>query len=285
MLWDLGTTPDIGVNTPPGCKGKVDFLFAISRGNNMMELQAQLISSFNPFIESIKNLGGQFADFDFHIMVVDGEQGWGSPYCDDKCEQNGLCDLTPAYPCGYEPSACDAAQGAGTIYNAGRDAANKSCGLAGGKRFLDTTTWDLEKTFACIAQVGTAGQDDLGNSLTEAVSTQRDLCNKGFLRDDALLVVTHIMQGSSGPGIKGTPEIWANVLLQAKGGDADAIVMLGMNQWDSLEACIDKDMPMCAMLTLFQHHVYADVDAPSYGAAFQATVDLIDIACSEFVPG
>jgi hypothetical protein len=285
MLWDLGSAPDVGDPTPPGCKGKVDFLFAISRLYNMSTAQEQLIASFAPFIASIEGLGAEFADFDFHIMVVDGDIGWGMDHCEEHCGEDDFCELMPSYPCAYEPSVCDEALGAGTIFNAGWDTPNKNCGLAGGKRYLDTTTWALEETFTCIAQGGTSGGSNLGNALARAVTTQRDACNKGFLRDDALLVVVHIMRGDVGSGVEGTPEEWAKALLDAKGGDEDAIVMLGMNGFPDLETCLEEDMRMCAMLTMFSHRVYAITEQASYAAAFQETVDLIDVACSEFVPG
>ena len=216
MVWDLGGAPDLGDPKPPGCRGKVDFLFAISRMYNMETAQEQLIASFEPFIASIEGLGDQFEEFDFHIMVVDGDIGWGMDYCEENCGQDDFCDIMSSYPCAYEPSVCDGALGAGTIFNAGGATPNKNCGLAPAKRYLDATTWALEETFTCIAQVGASGAGDLGNALAQAVTTRRDACNKGFLRDDALLVVVHIMRGDVGSGADGTPEEWAKALLDAK---------------------------------------------------------------------
>jgi hypothetical protein len=39
---DLGGVPDFGDGTPAGCKGKIDFLFVISRLQTMKSRQAQL---------------------------------------------------------------------------------------------------------------------------------------------------------------------------------------------------------------------------------------------------
>ena len=118
------------------------------------------------------------------------------------------------------------------------------------------------------------------------MTTQRDTCNKGFLRDDALLVAVFIMTGDVQPGVEGIPQYWANALIDAKGSDLDAIVMLGMAGEGPFEKCLDPyDNRMCEMLALFPHRVYEDPDAPNYGPAFQKTVDLIDVACAEFVPG
>src|SRR5690606_11282151 len=64
---DLGG-PDFGDPHPVGCKGKIDFLFVISRLGYMEEMQQRLIEAFPQFIATIES---KFADFDYHIMVVD----------------------------------------------------------------------------------------------------------------------------------------------------------------------------------------------------------------------
>ncbi|MFY0531674.1 hypothetical protein [Nannocystis pusilla] len=76
MLYDVGTDVDLGDPKPVGCKGKIDFLFVISRYGGMEYFQAQLLDAFPKFIDTIE---AKFADFDYHIMVVDGGQEWGSP--------------------------------------------------------------------------------------------------------------------------------------------------------------------------------------------------------------
>ncbi len=45
-LRDLGGAPDFGDGKPVGCKGKIDFLFLISREWTMHEEQQQLLASF-----------------------------------------------------------------------------------------------------------------------------------------------------------------------------------------------------------------------------------------------
>ena len=52
-------------------------------------------------------------------------------------------------------------------------------------------------------------------------------CNEGFLRDDALLVVTFI---SDDPNYEdaGTPQSWYDAVVAAKKGDPKAIVMVGI---------------------------------------------------------
>jgi hypothetical protein len=75
--FDVGAQPDF-VPPPVGCKGKIDFLFLVSRAGLMEVRQAQLAAAFPQFIDTIES---KFADFDYHIMVVDGDGGpaswWG----------------------------------------------------------------------------------------------------------------------------------------------------------------------------------------------------------------
>ena len=54
---------------------------------------------------------------------------------------------------------------------------------------------DLKGTFACAAQVGTSGDQRMGQTLAAAVQpwmNDEGSCNDGVLRDDALLMVTLI---------------------------------------------------------------------------------------------
>src|SRR5690606_25191702 len=135
FVHDVGSDKDVGTGTPEGCKGKIDFLFVISRAGNMGVIQAQLIDAFPKFISTITS---KFADFDHHIMVVDTDSVWGMPWnctvvcpdlsckkgdpcCPDQNPKGNLCCAEPAYPCGDLDlvTACDETLGAGTVFNAG----------------------------------------------------------------------------------------------------------------------------------------------------------------------
>ena len=52
-------------------------------------------------------------------------------------------------------------------------------------------------------------------------------CNEGFLRDDAILVVTFITDEED-TGSAGNPDSWKQTLVDAKGGNEEAIVVLGL---------------------------------------------------------
>jgi hypothetical protein len=254
---DLGGMPDFGNDSPVGCKGKIDFLFVISRGANMQYRQAQLAAAFPQFIDTIQS---KFADFDYHIMVVDGDGGLGQhgATCNELCpnlackvgepccnwyhqDAKGTPCCPPDYPCQDLDlvTACDWAWGAGTVFPAGSDGeANKPCPIDGGRRYLVKGQSNLEETFACIATVGASGYDLLGQALTAAMQSNINDpggCNNGFLRKDALLMVTFI---STNPDVKGkesagTPAEWAQAVLDAKHGDDKSVVMLNIGYFEA----------------------------------------------------
>ena len=304
LLLDVGTDKDVGDNKPPGCKGKVDFLFVIARDGKMQLVQDKLIAAFPKFIETIE---AKFADFDFHIMVVDGDKEWGLSYCSDDCpvldckvgqpccpggpcpacdppiKVGDLCCGVPDYPCGLldKVTTCDKTIGAGNVFAAGGYASNKPCSIVGGKRYLTKDQPNLAETFACVAKLGVSGRDLLGEAFAWAMSpalNDQGECNAGFLREDALLMVTFI--GSYDYDSKGDPNSWRIAALSAK-KDPNSIVML--NIFDP--ACPYPKDRICELVQMFPYRHVADFLKDDYGAAFDEATNLVEVACSDFIPG
>ncbi|HEY0135364.1 MAG TPA: hypothetical protein VGB85_14870 [Nannocystis sp.] len=313
---DLGTMPDFGDGAPAGCAGKIDFLFMISRSALMAERQAQLALAVPQFIDTIKT---KFADFDYHIMVVDGDgpppgAWWGSSTCNEVCPNldckvgEDCCPITnsnldgmtccddPSYPCDKLDlvTACDEAWGAGTVFPAGKYTADKPCPIDGGRRYLVTGQTDLDETFECIARVGKSGYDLLGQAFTAAM--QEDIngpggCNEGFLRKDALLMVTFIATNPDDPGplgSKGTPAGWAKAVLDAKHGDKNSVVMFNIGGCDCGPhegECHPADR-LCVLSAMFPYHHSEYGGVVDYGPAFDKAASLVETACAGFVvPG
>jgi hypothetical protein len=297
---DLGDMPDFGNDSPVGCKGKIDFLFMISRQANMQYRQAQLAAAFPQFIDTIQS---KFADFDYHIMVVDGDPGWGNMACNDVCpnlackvgepccgwgnqDAKGTpCCPAPDYPCQDLDlvTQCDRTWGAGTVFPAGVSGeANKPCPIDGGRRYLEKGQSNLEDTFACIATVGASGYDLLGQALTAAMQSNINDpggCNNGFLRKDALLMVTFIANTADYDS-EGTPAKWAEAVLDAKQGDDQSIVMLSILLSESKWEPIDR---IGSLAKLFPYHHLENYDA-DYGPAFIKAASLVETACAGFTP-
>ena len=305
LMLDLGTMPDAGDGNPVGCKGKIDLLFVISRDGLMQSLQLDLIEAFPKFIATIES---KFDDFDYHIMVIDGDdEQWGSGFCNEDCpvldckigdlccsvdskEIGEPCCGVEDYPCDYldKVAKCDTASGAGSVFPAGPYASNKLCPIDGGRRYMVKGQKDLTDTFACVAQIGISGRGQLGEALTAAMhhySNDPGGCNPGFLRDDALLMATFIQanpdNGGGGLESDGFAEDWAKAVLDAKHGDPESVVMLSFG-WTHEWGDYDEITKMARM---FPYGRYVDSYETDYATAFAEAAGLVETACAVFVPG
>jgi hypothetical protein len=280
--------------------------------------QEQLALAVPQFIDTIEV---KFADFDYHIMVIDGDGPppgdghWGSSTCNEVCPNlackigEDCCPITngnlkgqpccddPNYPCDklHLVTECDEAWGAGTVFPAGTFTADKPCPIDGGRRYLVKGQKDLDDTFACIARVGDSGYFALGQALTAAMQGPiNDIggCNQGFLRDDALLMVTLIDNGTDeegGPGSsEGSPPEWAQAVIDAKHGDENSVVMLNIGGCDCAphEGVCQLNDRNCELTKMFPYHFQVSVLVDDYGPAFLAAASLVETACAGFVvPG
>jgi hypothetical protein len=284
MLLDMGLQPDFDPQ-PPGCKGKIDFLFVISRSGVMWESQENFIKAFPKFIDTIR---GQFDAFDVHIMVVDSEEEWTVGKCDEQC--NGPCDIAPGYPCDYFPSACDQTMGAGTVYNAGPYTENVPCGLVE-HRYMTAEDLDTPGLFECLARVGNYGFNKMGDALVGAVSSELNGpggCNEGFLRPDALLMLTMIGPEDATVNLnnsKGTWQQWRQAVVDAKGGNESAIVALGIISGDDCLPNTDPDIRLCDLIPSFPYSRLEHLTLQDYAPAFEKAAKMAIDACSLFVPG
>src|SRR5690606_16635063 len=115
----------------------------------------------------------------------------------------------------------------GMTYPIGKGASNQRCELASGRRYITAGQPDLEDAFTCIASMGINGSEHVAEVTVMALADDINApggCNAGFLRDDALLVVVAI-QDTYDSFSEGTAQEWADALVEAKGGDADAVVL------------------------------------------------------------
>lgn len=305
LVLDLGMMPDVGDGAPVGCKGKIDLLFVISREGNMESRQAKLAAAFPAFIATIES---KFDDFDYHVMVIDGDkEQWGSEACNADCpvldckagdpccevsnkEDGESCCGVENYPCYYlgDVGECETVFGAGSVFPAGEFASNKPCPIADGRRYMVKGQKDLTETFACAAKVGLNGRGQLGEALTAAM--QKGIngpggCNDGFLRDDALLMATFIQanpdHGGGGLDSDGFAEDWAKAVLDAKHGDPESVVMLSFgvtSEWGDYD-------DITRMAEMFPYGRYVDTYQTDYATAFEEVTDLVEAACAVFVPG
>ncbi len=300
IVRDVGAETDFGPVQPPGCKGKVDLLFVISRNGTMVTEQEQLLASFPGFIKTIEQ---KLEGFDVHIMTANPDGKWPGLTCEDAwwgCKMNwpncGPSALD--YQCGTYAdmrTACDEQLGAGLIFNAGGYAANKLCDLYGGHRYIIGGEPHMADAFECIAKVGASGGATLlGDAVIAALSSASNGpggCNEGFLREDALLVIALITDNWDFS--KSYAKQQYEAIIAAK-KDPSAVVLLAVvpeliGEGEPLPpggCAIDPSPPRTyeELLAKFPYTVYGDTCAPSYAPFFDAAADKIGEACGSFIP-
>jgi len=287
--------PDFGDPQPEGCKGKIDFVFVISALGTMKHEQDQLLASFPGFMATIET---KFADFDTHVISVNTDDAWRGLTCEsaELCGTYGNCGpYGMDYVCGsYADTVfkCDRTRGAGLLYNAGPYATNHVCELEGGHRYMIEPDPD---DFECIARVGTFGDDPpLADTLVAAVSDDLNGpagCNAGFLRPDALLVFVFIMDNDDDESVL-SPKQVHDAVVKAKGGDESAIVGLAIIpqplEGDPVPDCVYDDAPwplhLREVVKTFEYHREGNICADNYDQFFSEAADLVNEACSSFIP-
>ncbi|MBL4689701.1 MAG: hypothetical protein JKY37_34250 [Nannocystaceae bacterium] len=155
---DLAAVTDVP-NFVPMC-GEVDFLFVIDNSIGMEEAQAKLRAAAPAFIA---NVAAELDSVDrFHVAVITSDAyAANAPGC------NGLGDFV-------------------TQTNAGE------CNFVEGHRFA-TEADNLTEALLCMTAVGTTGSS-AERPVTAAIDAldgaiSRDLCNAGFIGEDAVVVV------------------------------------------------------------------------------------------------
>ena len=292
---DMGPIPDFG-GQPIGCQGKIDFLFVISSWYSMKYNQTQLQEAFPAFTAMLED---EFADFDYHIMVVDASGALMQETCEacydcTGCMKPGCAqyDGPEDYPCKGPFVECDVLRGAGVTITGNFGATNKRCDLFGGNRYIVKGEPDPAAMFKCIATVGEGPKTPVPMTAMQLALSPDMLnggCNDGFLRKDALLAVV-VLDGVQDNGTPGTPQDWYDALVAAKGGNEEAIVTLVLSN--------DRDLPnpKCPgfaldpnPLRLFAeaaaHGRYESICVPSYVPVLEETAETIVAQCSLLIPG
>jgi hypothetical protein len=289
-----------------GC-GKIDFLFVVDNSMSMQEEQDNLARSFPGLLDVVD---GTLRPRDYQLLITDtdasrGQSGLagviGQDYscqpapaccragCDsfvipfinvplvDTCNGLSCKDVTSASP---EPE-CEGELGAGKRYAA----TGAACGIDGERRYMVTGQAGLAETFACAARVGTfgAGDEQPMAAMMRAVSPALNGaggCNAGFVRPDAVLVVTFITDEDDDAS-PGDPELWRRALLDAKDQNEGAVVLLGL--MGSAE-CGQPAPRLESMLQSLRFGFSGSVCAADYTPFFSAALEVIDAACADFVP-
>ena len=310
---DAGRCAWTGVS---GCRG-VDFLFVVDNSASMADEQSHLIASFPGFVHAITSKLGLD---DYRILVVDTDEGrskfsgmdlscsgaWDC--CTSACfSATSNCRNTttggPSMACPMWQSGChslcDGTLGSGQIgQNACVSSGAAYCTHATSDRFVAAGEADLPGAFACMANVGVAGDghERAMEAMMQAVGAQNAVggCNAGFLRSEAILVVTFITDEEDDESA-GNAAAWKQALVAAKGGDENAVVVLGVFGDNDLpggicqDSFLDAGASAAPKLRQFMglwdqsHAHYCSVCLPDYTSCFLDAVSIIDTTCDAHV--
>lgn len=301
---DLGGGVDLP-SQPMRCD-KIDLVFVVDNSASMYDEQQSLLASFPSFIAEIEAV---LESDDYQVLVIDtdiGEGGgcyeamynsfdcglWCGANCLDGC--NCECNSAPCAP--FTDLPCDARLGAGRVATAG----GVACGLPPERRYLVSTDADPDGAFACMASVGILGEPNerpmqaLAAALGELA--EPGACNAGFLRDDALLVVTVVTDEDDALASLGDPADWKAALVAAKGGYDASVVALGLLGDSDLPGAVctpfdgtdnsgaQPSVRLRQWAESFPFGSWASVCEPDYVPFFRDAIATIDTACEEFVP-
>lgn len=287
--FDLGSADDGSTTTGEmieGCQA-VDFLFVIDNSVSMGGEQEALVGAFPGFMSTI--VDNLEAGSDFHVMVLDTD-AWGR--CDTANPWDGATpshNTCNAYIQQTVFDECDRVRGAGVLHPAGDGATNAPCTPSSGKRFIDSTEPDLAGTFACMATVGLAGHAserpmNAIQAALDSTNVESQTCNEGFLRDDALLVVTFVSDDGGTPD-EGTPMEWYQSVIAAKNNDPAGVVVLGLGPGGA--DCGGGGEHWLEFVQLWgENGLHGPVcgTAEDYVSFFTDAVSTIDQACQDFEP-
>jgi hypothetical protein len=264
-----------------GCT-KTDFLFVVDSSVSMRAEQEALTAAFPQFIGSIFSAT---TISNFHIMVVDTDAFTRCTEANCAGTPHATCNQ---YACDNVYTGCDATMGAGVVHPTGEGSSNQVCPIDGDKRYMDTNQTNLSDTFTCVATVGLAGHPSERpmEAMVAAVSPELNGpggCNEGFLRDDAILVVTFISDDPNKEDA-GTPQDWYDAVVAAKNGNADSVVMLGLIP-DGASATPTRQLHWHEFVALWgERGIKGDVAATDYSPFFDSAIAIIGDTCDQFVP-
>jgi hypothetical protein len=320
LKWDLGGLPDIP-EVEDRCT-KIDFLFVVDNSRSMEDEQIHLTESFPGFIEGITE---QVSLEDYRIMVVKSDsnskvassctggactcEGVSTPpneeCCIDRClsEVNMTCaeKACTEFP---EERACPDRLGTGVT----TDQNGMSCNFASGSNYILADQPNISDTFACAATVGIAGNygelmiDSMLRALSED-NLEAGGCNEGFIREDAILVITLITDEeekttTQDQGSMGDPPDWKARVMAVKGDNETAVLVAGFIGDTGQPGAICEPMTgnsvdgaqesprLREFVTSFgdEHSLLASVCEPDYAPAFKEMVDKIAVACDNWTP-
>ena len=252
-----------GSDLPPtmmGCQ-KVDVLLAVDNSGSMQEEIAALA-------------GPVFDDFPQQLLAVNG----------------GLLD--------FQLGVIDACNDPPYLHNTGDSG---DCNFANGANYMVSSNPALQAEYSCVTQLTTSGYNGMpdqcsgDNDDEQPANTSADAAldldgmNVGFVRDDAVLLIVAITDEDEQPVPVQNAQAIADKIVAAK-TTIENVVFLGIGGDSDCEGPYGGANEAAFLREITQIFVDAnrglwwDLCQGNLEMAFASVVDVVDVACSEFVP-
>lgn len=240
-----------------GCSN-VDYLFIVDNSASMANNQHKLALGVSDFIHGVGGVLESVESVHVGVMTTDAYEH-NTPGCEHL--------------------------GALVTQTGGHNSLEQTCGpFAEGHRFM-TEQDDLEAGLECAIRVGTTGSTSerpLG-ALRAALEPRIDdvaVCNEGFFRSDAMLVVVILTDED---GVSDT--LTYDALLRAKGGNPESVVVLSIAHTEedtcSRSGHATQADTLMRFTRQFEHGLTESICANSFEGSFGRATDVIQAACGE----
>ncbi|MGB1014583.1 MAG: hypothetical protein ACPG4T_10655, partial [Nannocystaceae bacterium] len=291
-----GPVPDFGDGA--GCD-KIDVVYVLSQNvpyefrdsvrEGILHFNKRLVETFTPNI-------------DLHLLVTDDMWEWSGDVCRQKCEDYGHCEFSgnPDFSCEAVEDAhgCEKITGAGHTFPIGVGAANVPCVDNKFIRYLTSDTPDLLGTLNCVTQKqpfdGVLAGWPHHPLMVSVTGDGPNGCNKGFLREDALLIMVYVTNTAEFADNEDTPapEVWAQTLFEAKNGNSNAVGVIGLITDRSTVDPIcqppgNPDFPRKPVIFLrdmMPHRVMGSICASDTKPYFDQGIEMMLDLCEQYVP-
>ena len=274
----------------------VDFLFVIDNSSSMAREQRELVNAVPSFTASILDALPNVSDVRVGVIDTDGYPGLGSDDPLDGCPTDGV-----------DCAACDYTLGALLTKPGSAIDPDSTCAFSTGQPWMDAHSPSFPDEFACVADVGTEGNQVEQQAGAAVAALSPDLqdggCNDGFLREESLLIVLfitdeaddHRLPPAPQGGSEGNPALWYEAVVAAKGGLETNIVAFGLiggsplyGNCESLGAGgqgAEESPRLQRLVESFPAHFIGSVCATNYAGFFDDALTSVAQGCAQFIPG
>ena len=257
----------MGCNTFDPCS-KVDFLMVVDNSGSMIDYQERLSEQFSTMVAEINKME-DVEDYRIGVVTTDAYA-----LNHDGCQNMGdLVTRTPKeHTIPFLLKLMEAkeavARGEKTDQEVNEEFL-RTCISDTSKPWLENGDPNIEEKFQCLIEVGALG-DSTEKPLESLQNSMTSSCNKGFYRDDAMLV-TLIVTDEDDATAYG-PSIYENVLANREDLPNQMVVL----------PIVDNAPKLVAFAEMFANHYQGNIKSSDYAKVLETGARKLEMACDNY---